>query len=326
VLFETNQLKIEKHSWKEIRVQRKTPSIAYIAVGLFAAIRSRVKPKLVIAHTGYAPIVIGFILSKILGVPFVPVMHGSDIRTVGRTSWLKYIQKMILEKASRILCVSEDIRRILVEEYMIDIGKTQIISNGYDDVLLSYPVKKIDSKNPKLVFVGYLRWEKDPLLALKVVNRIREKYNNVHLTIFGDGDMRERIELSIDELDIRSHVHLMGSKPHNEVIEMVSKSDIFILTSRHEGKPLALIEAMALAKPIVATNIDGVRELIVHEQNGMLVPVQDPEAMAMKIENLLRDQEMAEALGKQARQRVTNMSWKHIARMYNDLINKVTSG
>ena len=325
VLFEAEKSLNGEHSWQDVRVRKQVPPLLYFITAIFAAIRSRVKPNVIIAHTGYAPLFVGYILSKILNTPFIPVMHGSDIRTVGRSSWIKYIQKMVLVKSTRILCVSEEIKGILVEEYRIQRPTIRIVTNGFDKELLAYQYKKIDSNRPKLVFVGYLRWEKDPLLALKVINQLKEKKSNILLTLIGEGDLRKEMEAYIDKSGLKKHVRLIGRRPHNEVIRTMTESDIFILTSRHEGRPIALIEAMALAKPIVATNINGVRELIEHEQNGLLVPVNNADAMAKKIQDILRNQELAAALGKQARVSVSRMSWQHIATIYDNLIDEVLS-
>ena len=325
VVFESDKTECQISKWKMIRIGQKRSFLAYVFAVLFAAIRSRIRPDIIIVHTAYAPLVAGSLLSAILHTPFVVVVHGSDIRTIGRTSWLKYIQKMLMTKASRILCVSNDMQRILVNQYKIEEATTVVVPNGFDSWLLTRTPPRMTPEHPKLVFVGRLCWEKDPLTALKALKELKKNHPDVMLSIFGNGYLREKLQSYTSRENLQRNVQIMGQMPHNRVMTAVSESDLFILTSIQEGLPTAMIEAMALAKPVIATDISGVRELVRDGHNGLLVPTQDPSILATRARELLSDTKRAEALGRQARIDVSKQTWQHISCLYNKVIIEVTN-
>jgi glycosyltransferase involved in cell wall biosynthesis len=121
---------------------------------------------------------------------------------------------------------------------------------------------------------------------------------NAHLLLAGGGKLRDGLQRHADREGLGKRVHLLG--PRSDVVNLLQAADLFVFPSRTEGLPNALLEAMAAARPIVATNVPGCRDLIAHEQSGLLVPYGDTSALAAAMIRLLRDPPLAGRLGRGA--------------------------
>lgn len=125
----------------------------------------------------------------------------------------------------------------------------------------------------------------DTLLAAFAATRARVP--EAHLVIVGDGPLREKLETLASSLGVADHVTFAGSR--GDVFELLPGFDVFALSSRHEGLPIALIEALASALPCVCTTVGGVPEVVVDGREGLLVPPADPEAFSSALAALLLD-------------------------------------
>lgn len=141
-----------------------------------------------------------------------------------------------------------------------------------------------------LVSVGSLeQMYKAPDVVLYAIKKLKDRGIKCHLTWLGDGVYKALMAELADRLGIKDQVCFMGNVPSNEVIRQLSESDIFLLVSRTEGLPRALIEAMAMGLPCIGTQVGGIPELL---DKQMLVPVDDSLALANKIELLLNHIDM----------------------------------
>jgi len=153
----------------------------------------------------------------------------------------------------------------------------------------------------RLVFVGRLQRQKGLDLLLQAVARLKRARPSLAwmLWVFGDGPCRSEYEILASELGIAERVHFQGQVP--DVPARLVDVDIFVLPSRAEGMSNALLEAMAAGLPCVATRINGNIGLIQDGSNGLLVPPEDPEALAGALESLLDSQALRERLAQGAR-------------------------
>ena len=148
--------------------------------------------------------------------------------------------------------------------------------------------------------VGRLQAPKDALTLLRGLAKLpRGTYEAV---IVGDGPDRPELASEARRLGLESVVQLAGER--NDVPELLAASDIFVLSSRSEGLPLSILEAMAAGLPVVATTVGGVPELVLEGETGLLVPPGDPQALAGAIERLLDDSTLRGRLGAAGRIRV----------------------
>lgn len=151
--------------------------------------------------------------------------------------------------------------------------------------------------------------------------------NDVRVVLAGDGSFRSDLEQRVQRLQIADFVRFLGVR--NDIPGLLRESDLFVFPSRTEGLPNALLEAMALAKPIVTTDVPGCRDLIVDKVNGLLVPYGEPAALAEAIRSLLADPNGAAVLGRKARETVAREwtragSMNAYATVYDEVLGAVT--
>jgi glycosyltransferase involved in cell wall biosynthesis len=134
---------------------------------------------------------------------------------------------------------------------------------------------------------------------LRAVPLIREEIPAVKVVIAGGGPLESKLASAVRRLRIGESATLLGER--KDAREVLAAADVFVLPSLWEGLPYVLVEAAALGKPIVASDIDGVREVVRSGETGVLVPPRDPGGLAAALILLLRDRDLAGQLGERAR-------------------------
>jgi glycosyltransferase involved in cell wall biosynthesis len=137
---------------------------------------------------------------------------------------------------------------------------------------------------------------------LKAAELIKQKESKVKFLIVGDGPEKSNLEKLSDELKISEDLLFPGYR--EDILDIINAMDIFVLTSFHEGLPMVLLEAMGLGKPIVATKVGGIPEVITDQISGVLVKPNDPEDLAQKSLYLLQEREVREKMGSEAKRRI----------------------
>jgi colanic acid/amylovoran biosynthesis glycosyltransferase len=134
------------------------------------------------------------------------------------------------------------------------------------------------------------------------------KIQNIDFRCFlvGDGELRHQIQAQINRLNLITTVVILGFKTHQQVVELLSQVDIFVLPSLSEGIPVAAMEAMAAGLPVIATSVSGVPELVVDGVTGLLVPSQNSDELAKAFIKLHNSQELRHKLGKAGQSKVNN--------------------
>ncbi len=166
----------------------------------------------------------------------------------------------------------------------------------------------------------------DAIWAADLLKVIRA---DVHLLIFGDGPERERLLRFREKVRIEDRVHFLGHR--NDVHDWLPHVEVFWSTSGYEGQSNAILEAMANGLPVVATDIPGTRDLVIHGQTGLLFPVGDRAALARLTQRLLEDPELAKRLGGQAREygathfRVEVMV-ERFTKLYKEFLGRLDGG
>ncbi|WP_437877474.1 glycosyltransferase family 4 protein [Sorangium sp. So ce513] len=161
-------------------------------------------------------------------------------------------------------------------------------------------------------------------VLLRALARLRDRGVAVTVLVVGDGDERDRIhglarELGVDGKEAR----FLGFR--KDVPDLLVGADFFVLPSRNEGLPLAVLEAMARRLPVVVTPVGGVPEVVHHEEHGLIVPVDDADALADAIERLARDRALGRRLGEAGHARVRDdFSFEKMTRKYEQLYFSLT--
>lgn len=162
---------------------------------------------------------------------------------------------------------------------------------------------------PVIGTIGRLNAKKGSLYFIEAIHELRSQYPHIQALIIGaevssdpDG-CRNRVLNRIQELNLQSHITLTGYR--EDIPELLSLMDIFTLpTFTHEGLPSSVIEAMAMEKPVIASNIRGCREAIIHQKTGLIIPPKNTQALAEALRQLLLDPQKARQMGLAGRKRV----------------------
>lgn len=185
--------------------------------------------------------------------------------------------------------------------------KIYIVKNGIDlssrelrEEMISETEKNrrdlgLQSSQPIVGTVARLHRQKGITYLLKATRRIYEVFPEVKILIVGGGPLRSKLERETQRLGLEEVVWFMGER--EDAAKFLSIFDVFVLPSLWEGLPYVLIEAAALRRPVVATDIDGVREVIENRRTGILVPPRNPEKLAQAVIRLLQDKAYALKLG-----------------------------
>lgn len=164
------------------------------------------------------------------------------------------------------------------------------------------PSLGIAAGEPVIVSIGNLRKVKDQETLLQAAQCLHDRGYTFHLLLVGDGGRRTVLESMVRRLDLGPMVHFLGRR--TDVSDILADADIKVLSSRSEGLPAAIMEAMAAGLPVVATAVGGVPELVQDGQTGLLVPPSDPAALADALAALLDDAGRRHRLGRAGQQRL----------------------
>ena len=161
----------------------------------------------------------------------------------------------------------------------------------------------MDVNDAVLISVGRLVYAKAHEVIVACMPVVLKEFPNAKLEIYGEGVLRADLQAQIERLGLSNSVKLLGQSDH--VARHLAAADVFILSSRSEGLPIALLEAMSAGLPCIATKVEGVDEVLTEGKHGLTVPVENPEALAQAILQLLRDPEARKRMGAAARVHVS---------------------
>jgi glycosyltransferase involved in cell wall biosynthesis len=220
-------------------------------------------------------------------------------------------EKFLSHFTDRIVCVSEDVKKSMIENQGISPERLIVIYNGvdtekfYPDPAIKRTGRKalgIKENVPVIGIVARLTPVKDHVTLLKAFKIILKKYPEALLLIVGDGELREGLIRQSVEMKIKKNVLFLGER--YDIPELLNVMDIFVLSSISEGHNISLIEAMSTGLPTVVTNVGGNKEVVLDGVNGYLVSTGNPQGFADKIINLLENQSLRNKMGRKSRERV----------------------
>jgi glycosyltransferase involved in cell wall biosynthesis len=152
--------------------------------------------------------------------------------------------------------------------------------------------------------VGRLVAQKGFDILIEAFQKIAAQVPDLYCLIIGEGDDKDKLTRQIQSAGLEERVKLVGYYDRPNVLSTLKSSDMFVMPSRYEGTPVALLEAAALACPILATCAGGIPELVAHDQHAYLVPTLDPDALAQGLVKMTVDRAYAQTLGRNAQRRV----------------------
>lgn len=206
--------------------------------------------------------------------------------------------------ASAFLVKSDTVRN---EVKQVIKGDKQVLSikNGVDfnkfNRFVSYPDirMKLGIHHDEIVIanVAVLNERKGQHYLINAIAELRKQYP-VHLLLVGEGSFRETLENCVKEINAIEFVHFLGRR--SDVNVVLANSDLFVLSSNHEGLPNSLMEAMAMGLPCIATDVGGVRQLITNSSQGFVIPPKNPQKIVAAITYYLDNKKVMKEVGKNA--------------------------
>lgn len=221
-----------------------------------------------------------------------------------------YLEKYLGYLTQKLIAVSGSEKELALEHNIVPSKKIITLFNSIDPkeyIDFNYINKvpeKIKDKNSEIILgtVGRLYYQKDPITLIKSFKLINEKYQNTKLIIVGDGPLENSCKKLIHKLSLEDKVELAGyQKNSRSFYEMF---DIFILSSHYEGLPYSLLEAMIMGIPSVGTSVIGIKDLIIDNVTGYLVPESNPLELANAVLRMLENPDQLNQFSINSKRRV----------------------
>ena len=249
------------------------------------------------------------VLWTIHNVNFLPAVPRKLLRA--RQIVYRWLYRWLANWASGFVAVSDEVRQAILRQLGTSVeSKIFTIANGVDTRRYNRPGNKIalcrELNLPDTcrlaVTVGRLTEQKGHACLIESAADILARHPDTRFLFVGDGELRGVLQTQVKHAGLSEHVHFLGNRP--DVPDLLAAADLFILPSLWEGLSVALLEAMAAGRPIVATAVSGSTQVMVDGVTGFLVPPADSKALANAVCALLDEPERAAAMGQAARQRV----------------------
>jgi glycosyltransferase involved in cell wall biosynthesis len=264
-----------------------------------------------------------------LGLPYITdlrvtlwTIHNVDFlpseRKVSRYRWLlgakrvvhRYLYRLASPRVGGFIAVSDMVRESMVRLIGPIHEKIAVICNGvdvsrYEQVVDTLTVRQRLSlgENARLLAtVGTLKEQKGHRYLIDAAARIVPQHPDWHFLLIGDGGLRQELQAQVRDLGLSDNFHFLGNR--HDVPDLLAASDLFVLPSLWEGLPMALIEAMAASKAVVATAVSGTVQVVDPNETGLLVPPGDSESLGQAIVQLLSAPMQIEEMGAAGKRRV----------------------
>lgn len=274
-----------------------------------------------------------FWAAKKLGLPIIYTVHGWSFHA-DQPSLIKTYrtlgEKLLVGKSDITICVSEN--NLKEGQQLFDMPHGKVIKNGinlqkfnkgnsFKDIRAELGIAK------DVILVGYIARitvQKDPFTLIKAIATLPDALN-MHFLMVGEGDLKEEALQLAAELKVLPRITFVDFR--QDVPDVLNAVDIYCLPSLWEGLPIGLLEAMAMGKAVVATAIDGTKEVIHHMENGLLIPPSSADKLAEAFALLATDEDLRSSLGTKAQQtiqeyyNVANMT-RQVEKLYQQVLPK----
>ncbi len=215
----------------------------------------------------------------------VSTKHNDDPFRAGA---FRFVERALARRAAKVIAITEALARFQVERVGLPARKVEVIHYGLDDVPAAWGSNPADHLRPDarvLLAVCRLEPQKGLDTAVRALPDVRTRHPTAELVVLGEGPQRSDLERLATDLQVP--VHLLGRVP--DVAAWLRRADVVVHPARWEGFGLALLEAMLASKPIVATNVSSIPEIVADGETGLLVPPDDAAALAAAVTRLLDD-------------------------------------
>ena len=261
--------------------------------------------------------VIAGLAGLLAGKPVLTSLRGEDVNR-GASSWIhRGLLSLCLRLSDVVTTVSISMHRDICAEFPVWSSKVFFVPNGIDDDFFSVQPVRRKEKPVVLVLGSLLSVKRVDLVVAALCSRELANREWV-LLIAGEGPEKTKLQEMARQKGVGEKIRFLGQVSPPEVASLLSRTDILVQASEREGRPNAVLEAMAAGIPVVASDIDGISELIDHGINGLLFPSGNANRLAEQLGLLFDSCQLREQLGLAGRTMLLdhNMTWTHCAGTY----------
>ena len=278
------------------------------------------KPDLVATHSSKAGI-LGRLASRLAKIPCTFTAHGwaftPGVPQPNRTIY-QWLEKAIAPLSDKIICVSEYDRQI-AKKTGINSQKLVTVHNGMKDIKPQLLSNQGNSDSIKIAMIARFDKQKDHQTLIQAFQGL-----NAELILVGDGVNLEEIRHQTEQRGMSDKVKFLGFR--QDIAKILADVQIFTLISNWEGLPCTIIEAMRAGLPVVASDVGGVREIVIEAETGYVIGQGDVETLHQKLSYLINNKQVREKMGKQARQRYeSDLTFEHMYQKTLEVYQKTAS-
>lgn len=255
-----------------------------------------------------------FLLRR-LGKPYLLTLHGGSLPAFARR-WPRRV-RMLLSAAVKVTTPST----YLLEELGGFGAKLHLIPNAITIARYHHRSRRV--LHPRLLWLRAFDHIYNPTLALAVIDQLRDEFPNLSLVMIGPDKGDGSLELTrqrISDLKLNRFVTLTGRLSKPEIASQLDAADIFLNTTSVDNFPVSVLEAMASGLCVVSTRVGGIPQMLDDGENALLVPPDDPSAMAAAVRRLLTEPHLATHISEKARQMATSCDWQPVIDRWEEML------
>jgi len=273
---------------------------------------------------------IGGLVGLVMGVPVVTTVRGEDVARVRSSSLYRHLLSATVRLSSAVITVSDALRCDLVQWYPQHADTFHTIPNGVDESFLSVGKSRRRRVHPaelRLITVGSLISRKGIVHIINAAAQVAHRAA-IRLQVVGAGPEQASLEAQVSETKMEDRVQFLGPAKPSAIPTLLADSDVFVLASHSEGRPNAVLEAMACGLAVVASDIPGVNELVTHHETGLLFRAGDSDQLADRLLELSVDSDLRLRLAENARRYVfrEKLFWQTTAERYEAVYRQAIGG
>lgn len=247
---------------------------------------------------------------------------------------INLITPMILKNADHVICVGETIKKRILNRWNIEPSQISVVPNGADVDLFTTLIEPDGIRSrysinngPLIIFVGSFQPWHGIDLILEAFSKLLLQKPEAKMVLIGDGKLKGELQAKAHSLRLGNHVVFVGSVEHREVASLLRISDVAVIYHKLSASeivetPLKLFEYMAAGKAIVAPAVPNMQRLLIDRETALLVPPDNPDALASAFVELLENDQLRMRLGQNARQEaIVKHSWSRVVTDLEDIMS-----
>jgi glycosyltransferase involved in cell wall biosynthesis len=300
------------------------------------AFLKKYKPDILHAHWTLPQGLIGIIAKRILKIPCVTSIHGSDVYSL-KSSFFKTLNTIVIQNSD--VCTVNSMATAAIARRVCGDGTAKVVPMGVDLECFSktqdvtFLKRKFEIKGPVILFVGRLIDLKGTAYLIKAMPEILLRFPAAKALIIGSGPLKDELADLVQKLALKENVVFIDEMPQEELVAFYSLADIFVLPSiinekgETEGLGVVLLEAMACGLPVIGCNVGGIPDIIRNGVTGLLIKQKDPGDLAEKSIQMMSDKALRNKVIQNGFGLIENtFSWEAISDKFIEVYNDILRG